>query len=583
MSGSIPENIIEQVRQASDIVDILGQYVRLKKRGRNFLALCPFHTEKTPSFSVSADKQIYHCFGCGKGGNVFTFLMEHENMSFVEAVKLLAQKAGITIPERKIDSGAKEELDRLHYAHQVALNYFRSMLDSPKYKNQITRYLKDNRHLTDESIALFQLGLAGEEWDGLLSTALKKGLFTNELIKAGLILHSEKRDSYFDRFRQRLMIPIFNLSGKPIAFGGRTLKKGEPAKYVNSPETLLYSKSNVLYGLNFSRQEIREKNEVIIVEGYFDLISLYQAGIKNVVASSGTAFTAQQARLLARFAEMAYLFFDADSAGQTAALRSVDALYDSGLEVMVMIPPEGDDPDSVAVREGADGIHRIKENAMRYLEFRVKNIDLKKQGIIAREKLIKELAELAGRISDATRRQLFLAEAAEMLQVDVATFYVLLKIDTVPRKTGSGVKAPKKVADIERDLLSLVTNYPEYIEDVSDRLMPEDFQTEAYAGLYSRMLAVLKEHGSLSAGSIITFLDDDSLVSELTLLAEVDWEKDKARPMIKDYVEKILSFRRERIIDKLKVELKVAEDKGDAETARRLAEEIAGLIKRRKE
>lgn len=583
MAGTIPENIIEQVRQTSDIVDIIGQYVRLKKRGRNFLALCPFHTEKTPSFSVSADKQIYHCFGCGKGGNVFTFLMEHENMSFVEAVRLLAQKAGITIPERKIDSSAKEELDRLYYAHLLALNYFKSMLTAPKYTNQITKYLKDNRRLTDESIALFQLGLAGEEWDGFLNFALKKELFPNELVKAGLIIHSEKHDKYFDRFRQRLMIPIFNLSGKPIAFGGRTLKKGEPAKYVNSPETLLYSKSNVLYGLNFSRQFIREKNEVIIVEGYFDLISLYQVGIKNVVASSGTAFTAQQARLLARFTDMAYLFFDADSAGQTAALRSVDALYDAGLEVMVMIPPEGDDPDSVAVREGAAGIDKLKEKAMRYLEFRVKNIDLKKQGIIAREKLIKELAELAERIGDTTRRQLFIAEAAEMLQTDVRTFNNLLKIDMVPRKGYAGVRPPKKVADIERDLLSLIANYPEYMEDVSDRLMPEDFHTEAYAGLYSRMLVILKEHGSLSAGSIINFLDDDSLVSEMTLLAEIDWEKDRARPMIKDYVEKILSYRRERVIDKLKVELKVAEDKGDHETAGKLAEEIAGLIKRRKE
>ncbi|HDL04186.1 MAG TPA: DNA primase [candidate division Zixibacteria bacterium] len=583
MAAMIPEDIIEQVRQASDIVDILGQYVRLKKRGRNFLALCPFHNEKTPSFSVSPDKQIYHCFGCGKGGNVFTFLMEHENMSFVETVRFLAQKAGITIPERRIDSSAKEELERMHYAHRVALDYFKSMLQAPKYHRQMTKYLKEQRRLTDESIELFQLGLAGEEWEGFLNYALKKELFPNELAKAGLISYSEKHDKYFDRFRQRLMIPIFNLSGKPIAFGGRTLKKGEPAKYVNSPETMLYSKSNVLYGLNFSRQFIRERKEVIIVEGYFDLISLYQAGIKNVVASSGTAFTAQQARLLARFAEMAYLFFDADSAGQAAAMRSVDVLYDAGLEVMVMIPPEGEDPDSVAVKQGAGGIEKLKDDALRYLQFRVRNIDLKKQGIIAKEKLIKELAELAGRIGDATRRRLFVAEAAEVLQTDIQNFYDLLKTDRTARIGGISVKPPKKIDDIERDLLSLIINHPEYFDDVSDELMPEDFHTETYAGLYSRMLTLLKEKRTFSAGSLINYLDDDRLISELTLLAEIDWEKDKARLMIKDYLGKILNFKKERIIDRLKVELKVAEEQGDVDTARKLTEEISDLIKRRKE
>ena len=583
MAAMIPEDIIEQVRQASDIVDILGQYVRLKKRGRNFLALCPFHNEKTPSFSVSPDKQIYHCFGCGKGGNVFTFLMEHENMSFVETVRFLAQKAGITIPERRIDSSAKEELERMHYAHRVALDYFKSMLQAPKYHRQMTKYLKEQRRLTDESIELFQLGLAGEEWEGFLNYALKKELFPKELAKAGLISYSEKHDKYFDRFRQRLMIPIFNLSGKPIAFGGRTLKKGEPAKYVNSPETMLYSKSNVLYGLNFSRQFIRERKEVIIVEGYFDLISLYQAGIKNVVASSGTAFTAQQARLLARFAEMAYLFFDADSAGQAAAMRSVDVLYDAGLEVMVMIPPEGEDPDSVAVKQGAGGIEKLKDDALRYLQFRVRNIDLKKQGIIAKEKLIKELAELAGRIGDATRRRLFVAEAAEVLQTDIQNFYDLLKTDRTARIGGISVKPPKKIDDIERDLLSLIINHPEYFDDVSDELMPEDFHTETYAGLYSRMLTLLKEKRTFSAGSLINYLDDDRLISELTLLAEIDWEKDKARLMIKDYLGKILNFKKERIIDRLKVELKVAEEQGDVDTARKLTEEISDLIKRRKE
>ncbi|UCD95167.1 MAG: DNA primase [Candidatus Zixiibacteriota bacterium] len=583
MAGSIPQDIIEQVRQTSDIVDIIGEYVRLKKRGRNFMALCPFHTEKTPSFSVSPERQIYHCFGCGKGGNVYTFLMEHENMSFVEAVKLLARKAGITIPERETDRREKEEIEKLHYAHQVALEYFRSMLSAGRYRTQISKYLKESRELTDESIELFQLGLAGEEWDGFLNHALKKGLFPKELEKAGLIIHSEKSDKYFDRFRRRLIIPIFNLSGKPIAFGGRTLKKGEPAKYVNSPETPLYSKSNVLYGLNFSRQHIREKTEVIIVEGYFDLISLYQVGIKNVVASSGTAFTNRQARLLARFAEMAFLFFDADSAGEKAAVRSVDALYDAGMEVMVMVPPEGEDPDSVAAKGGAAAIEELKKGAVRYLDFRTRDIDIKKQGIIGKEKLIKELAELAGRIEDITRRRLFIDEAAEVIKTDTQNFYNLLPSKGAERIGITGIKPPRKIIDFERDLLSLLINYPEYIDVVKDQVAPEDFQSEIISTIYSHVLSFHQMHDAVSVDSLIDMLKDQSLASEVTALSQKEWMRENASRMIQDYMNKILYFKRERQIDKLKAELKIAEEAGDAEKAGRLTEEIAEMIRRRGE
>nr|MBN2278222.1 DNA primase [candidate division Zixibacteria bacterium] len=582
MAGIIPQDIIEQVRQSSDIVDVLSQYIRLKKRGLNYLALCPFHDEKTASFSVSPHKQIYHCFGCGKGGNVFTFLMEHENMTFVEAVRHLAARAGITIPEKKVSSAYKEELERLHYAHQVALDYFRKTMRIERYRHQISRYLKETRKLTGQSIEFFQIGLAGEEWDGFLNYALKKELFPKELVKAGLVSYSEKNDKYYDRFRQRLMIPIFNLSDKPIAFGGRTLRKGEPAKYVNSPETILYSKSNVLYGLNFARQSIREKNEVIIVEGYFDLISLHQAGIKNVVASSGTAFTAAQARLLARFAEMACLFFDADSAGQTAAVRSVDVLYDAGMEVKVMVPPEGEDPDSVAVKSGADGIEKIREQALPYLEFRTRDIDLKKQGIIGKEKLIKELAELAGRLSDRTRRDIFITEAASILRVDPGSFFNLLAPALKQERPTTQIREPRKVNDFERDLLSLIINFPDFIDTVRGKLSSDDFQMTELGRLYAHILSAYETEGAVTVDTLVDLLEDKSLISDLTALANRDWNRDNAPTMIRDYLNQILYFRRERIIDRLKAELKAAEDDGDNETARRLAEEIANLIKSRK-
>lgn len=581
MSSIISQNTIEQVRQASDIADIIGEYIRLKKRGRNFTALCPFHEEKTPSFSVSQDKQIYHCFGCGKGGNVFSFLMEHEKMTFVEAVRFLARKAGINIEERKEVGGAKEELERLHYAHQVALDYFRSLLHSDRYKNLVMPYLKTIRRLTDQTIEQFQIGMAGEEWDGLLNYALRKDLFPKDLEKAGLITHSDKGDKYYDRFRQRLMIPIFNLSAKPIAFGGRALKKGESAKYINSPETPLYSKSNVLYGLNFSRQFIREKNEVIIVEGYFDFISLYQAGIKNVVASSGTSFTPQQARLLARFADNAFLFFDSDSAGQKAAVRSVDALYDAGMEVMVMIPPEGEDPDSVAVKYGVSGIEEIKKGSLRYLEYRTKDIDIQKSGIIVKERLIKELAELAGKIGDSIRRQLFVDEAAGMLKIKSESFYELVPRTGLRDKTSQTPIATKNMMDMERELLSLIIEFPEYIDTVREKIVQEDFQGETQNKIFALIQTVYKTHGIVSESMLLDLVDDSAIAAEISSLVTVDWTGYNIASTIRDYIKKMTDFKREKIIDRLKGELRAAEETGDLELSKRLVEEISLFISKK--
>jgi DNA primase len=580
MPGLISQDTIEQVRQANDIVEIIGEYIRLKKRGRNFLALCPFHTEKTPSFTVSQDKQMYYCFGCGKGGSIFTFLMEHESMTYTEAVRFLARKAGIIIQEKREAGTAKEEYEKLHYAHQIAIDYFRSLLHSDRYQPLVMPYLKETRWLTDESIHFFQLGIAGDDWDGLLNHAIRKDLFPADLEKAGLVSKSEKGDKYFDRFRQRLMIPIFNLSSKPIAFGGRALKKGELSKYINSPETPLYSKSNILYGLNFSRQFIRESNEVIIVEGYFDFISLYQAGIKNVVASSGTAFTSQQARLLARFCDKAYLFFDADSAGQKAAVRSVDALFDAGMEVMVMIPPEGLDPDSTTIKEGAGGIEKIKLKAMPYIEYRTKDIDLRGGEIIAKEKMVKELAELAAKIGDNTRRQMFIDSAADRLQIKAQNFYNLLTT-TESANADSRISPPtKKIIDIERELLSLIIGHPDYIDAVVEKIVPEDFQGETQRKMYSLIITIYKTQGTLSESLLLDILEDKQMISEISSLVKLDWHGYNIPVTVKDYIRKLLDFKRERIIEQLKAELKESEKSGNSELSRKLMEEISDIIKR---
>jgi DNA primase len=567
----IPQDTIDQVREATDIAQIIGLYVRLKKRGHNFKGICPFHGEKTPSFNVNIDRQIYHCFGCGKGGNVFTFLMEHEHMSFIEAVKFLAARANIPIRESGSDF-KRDLLERLNYAHQVAVEYYHRTLFEARYKTVLDTYLTAKRHITKESIDLFQLGLAGEEWDGLLKFAAKKDLSPEELVRAGLASKSEKGGQYYDRFRQRLMIPIFNLSNKPIAFGGRALKKGEPAKYINSPETPLYSKSNVLYGLNFAKEHIRETNAVYVVEGYFDFISLFQAGIKNVVASSGTAFTEQQARLLARFAEDALLFFDADSAGQKAALRSVDSLYDAGLEVKVIVAPDGEDPDSLARKFGAERIEQLRSAALGFIPFRIRTVDIEETGIIAREKLVKELSTLSSKINDPTRRALFIQEAAGHLAVDPELFKSASagKPRAEAPRAGTGALAGK----VERDFLSLLLCNPGSIDEAFEAVSPDDLDSKQLSRLYAAMIQQYKIEGELDAGRLIEHFQDEDAISLLSEIATVEWDLETIESETKARIREFQTRKQKRIRARLQQELRVAEDTGDNLRAEEIMKEL---------
>ncbi|MFZ5979631.1 MAG: DNA primase [Candidatus Zixiibacteriota bacterium] len=567
----IPQETIEQIRQVTDIAQIIGDFIRLKKKGKNFEALCPFHTEKTPSFKVSSDKQIYHCFGCGKGGNVFTFLMEHEKMSFIEAVRYLAQRANIFIRETETDF-KREKLEKLNYAHQVALDYFHDLLYQSRYKKVLEQYLKSVRGITDENIRQFKIGLSGEEWDGFIKYASRKDLSPDDLVRAGLAVHNEEKRTYFDRFRQRLMFPIFNLSQKPIAFGGRNLKKGEQAKYVNSPETPLYSKGSILYGLNFTREHIRQTGYVFVVEGYFDFISLWQVGVKNVVASSGTAFTLNQARLLARFAEEVYLFFDADSAGQTAALRSVEFLYDAGLDVKVMMTPEGEDPDSTAQKYGRDKIDELKSDALRFIPFRVKNVDLKTAGIIAREKLVKEMKSLGEKIADPTRRSLFYDEAANALGVD--TQLLLSAAPTGSASTTAGSSESARLNRIEFDFLSLILSNRGPLEYVFDEISPDDFDSKKLSRLYAAMITEYRERGYMRADKLIENFADEESISLITEIAAVDHDPETVESETRKFTEQILKRKQKKIRARLQEQLAEAEAAGDHDKANQILREL---------
>jgi len=421
MANLYPEHLIEEIKQANDIVDVLSEFLRLKKRGTNYQCLCPFHSEKTPSFSVSPSKQIYHCFGCGKGGNVYTFLMEHEKLSFIEAVQYLAKRAGVKLPQKEISPEERSKYEHLYYANQVAKNFFVKQLWETEDGRKVLHYLKQKRELSEDTINKFELGFAPEGWDKLINHARALDLSEADLVKAGLAIEREDRSGTYDRFRRRLMFPIMNFTGKTIAFGGRALSKEDKAKYLNSPETDLYSKSRVLYGLNFSRPYIRQQEFAIMVEGYMDFLALWQAGFQNIVASSGTAFTKEQANLMARYAPTAIMLFDSDLAGINAAKRCAPHLMAAELDFKVVLLPEGEDPDSFVRNQGKEKMAELIENALSFPRFIYITQSPPYDKLSPREKenVLMELVNASVQSDSSIRRELFLKEVSSIFDIDL--------------------------------------------------------------------------------------------------------------------------------------------------------------------
>ena len=575
MSGRIPENKIDEVRSAADIVEVISGYLSLKRRGRNYTALCPFHSEKTPSFSVSPDRQIFHCFGCGKGGNVFTFLMDHEKLSFVEAVKSLADRYGIALP--RYEPGPDARTERLLYAHEVAADYFQTHLKSSRFRGKIEPYLYQRRGLTAATVEKFQIGFAPDDWQGLLTYATRKDLKPEELLEAGLILRSEKTGDYIDRFRMRLMFPIYNLGGKIIGFGGRTLKKGEQVKYMNSPETPLYNKSFVLYGLNFSKAAIREAGSVIVVEGYFDFLSLFQAGIENVVAVSGTAFTPQQSRLISRFAQRAYLFFDADSAGRNASLRSIEHFFNAGLEPVIVTPPPGHDPDSYVREQGPQAVHKLLEQSVDYLSFRFNGVDASALTMREKEQVARETRQLAAKIDDPLRREIFIAAAAVKLRLPQSVFGIapdgrLDETDKLPVKPKPNM--------MESEFLSLFVARPALIESIWNDISPDDLQGPEHRAIYAMMIESYRATGDINPAKMIEHVTELPQKSLLSFIASLGQPETDLVRTVKDYKRTMLARKRDRQVAVLQEKLAEAERRGDREEAKKLSLEIKYLLEK---
>jgi len=364
--GRIPEQIIDQVQHATDIVAMVQSSIPLKRAGVNFKAPCPFHSEKTPSFVVSPSKQIYHCFGCGAGGNVFHFLMATEKISFIDAVKELAQKANIVLPQT---SQAPADSFQKTYTelYELASRFYEKQLSTHP---EIIDYLK-SRGLQPKTIQFFRLGFVPKTWSALIEAAKKKGYSEKQLERAGLAV--EGRSGLHDRFVERIIFPIHDIKGRVNAFGGRALGENMP-KYLNSPETDYFKKRQTLYGLNWTKNEIIKENKVLVLEGYMDLIGLYQAGLKHCVATLGTALTLEHVRLLTRFAQEIIISYDGDKAGEGASLRGIDLFVQTGAQVRVLMLPQGSDPDDFILQNGVEAFQKLIDQAPYFLDYKLEKL-----------------------------------------------------------------------------------------------------------------------------------------------------------------------------------------------------------------
>ena len=410
----IPENKIEEIRSAADIVDVISEFVQLRKRGKNFIGLCPFHSEKTPSFTVSEDKQIFHCFGCHMGGNIYKFLMEYEKISFIEAVQEVAARVGINLEYEEDTTGKESEQEILYEINVQAARYFSdNLLNSPE--GEVARKYFVERKIKPQTMRAFGLGYALNGWEYFVEYAKTQKIDLERAIQLGLI--GQQNDGrLFDKFSDRIIFPIFSANGRVIAFAGRILENREgSAKYLNSPESLIYVKGRILYGLSFAKDEIRKLDKAILVEGYMDLISLYQNGIKNVVAVSGTALTEDQVQLLSRYTKNVVLLFDADAAGIKASMRSIELLLKRDIEVKIVTLPSGEDPDSYINKYGKVEFDELIRKAQNFLEYQTAYFE--SQGYFEDHnktaEAIRELVKLLALIDDELKRNLLLKSVAK--------------------------------------------------------------------------------------------------------------------------------------------------------------------------
>jgi len=552
------EDTIRDIRESNDIVDVISQYITLKRVGSNFLGLCPFHNEKTPSFSVSSTKQMYHCFGCGEGGDVISFIMKYLSLDFVEALKLLAKRSNIVIDEKVTDKDLEKEKEKeiIYSINKEAARYF--------YENLVNdvnalRYLY-KRGINDKTIKVYGLGYSQKSWDGVLSFLQKKGYPMELIEKAGLIIKHSDGNRYYDRFRDRVIFPIIDTRGRIIGFGGRTIGDIQP-KYLNSPDTPVFSKGNNLYGLNIAKKYCRDR--VILVEGYMDVISLYQYGINYSVASLGTSLTSNQSRLLKRYSNNIYICYDSDNAGINAANRALDILKEENINARVLLLPEGKDPDDFIKENGSNKFEKLFDSSYNYIDFKI---------IFYKKKY--NLNTLEGKIAFTKEISNMLMQVESPVELDAYINKVSLEtgisknaiIEEIQKKRNGQVNSVAKDKYInikyrntnkynilpvnynlepghlmaEKNLLNFLLSDKRLFNHIKDKFKPEDFLDQVYRRVAEIVFSIYDNKESIHPDDITVYFEGEELekVKEVINIKS-DVNEDEKIKAVEDYIKKI--------------------------------------------
>jgi len=611
----IPEDKISEIKNTVDIVDIISDVVTLKKTGKNYIGLCPFHSEKTPSFTVSPEKKIFHCFGCQVGGNAFTFIMKNEGISFPEAVRMIAAKCGIDIPAQRLSQSEKRnisEREKLLDVNRQAMDYFCNILLSSATGKNAKEYLK-KRKINKEIIKGFALGYAQEGWDNLTRYFLKKKISPTLLENSGLIIQRKKGSGFYDRFRGRIIFPIFNISSQVIGFGGRVMDDSDPknAKYLNSPETPVYNKSSSLYGLNRAKDKLREYKTVFIVEGYFDLLALQQHNIINSVATLGTSLTAEHVRVIRGYigkTGKVILVYDSDDAGLKAAYRSIE-IFDKGyVDAKIMVLPDGYDPDSYLFKFGKKSFMDEYKRAKSIMGFLIDFAE-KKHGnsIEGKIQIISDMKKPLSAINDSVARSLYIKELAERLGIDESA--VLEKVreiytvssDQLHKKNALSVSKGGefniKESRIERQIIAMMLQYPEILPEINKRNILEYFENDTLKSIGQNILFYTDINGNsgprangrneiandINVSEIMDLIDDKGKRSIIAALAleEESWQFEGCIKLITQFIEIRRNSRNKSFIEK---QIREAEKKNDHKLLLRLLSEKQNMaVLRQKE
>jgi DNA primase len=592
-----PQTFIDDLRRQADIVRVIQDYVQLKKKGANWMACCPFHKEKTPSFSVSPTKEIFYCFGCHKGGSVFNFVMEIERLSFPEAIKTVAEKIGMPLPKLVDDSrfeARRQESDEVIQLNNWAMEWWEQQLESSAEARIAREYLVA-REITPETQRIFRLGYAPDSWEALSTYLRQKGAAQSQIELSGLVVKKDEGGSY-DRFRGRLMFPVLDVQSRPIAFGGRTLKN-EDAKYINSPETAAYIKGRNLFGLNLTRDEIRRQEFAILVEGFLDLIVPYQFGIRNIVASLGTALTPEQVKLMNRFARKVVVNYDGDRAGVQAAKKSIEILLAEDLEVKVLVLPENADPDEFIRKFGVTEYQQRRAKALPHIQFVIDHAlhDRSLHRPAEKAEAVEEVIPYIRAIRNRIQKREYFDMAMDALRINDITLrrelWQTLRT-SVGETASAGNRVLRRSAVIptvaETRLLELLLADENLRHSFLKRIETEDYLELATAAIFTALLEVERDGGDVNFAVLSEKIADDptaqALLPKLLMADElsVPQEPDQDPQTVADKCLSALRLMRvDRLIGALSVEIAEAERNGDGERRDRLVLEHLDLSRRR--